>query len=348
MMKRRSVLFGTVALATLPAVDAQAAVCGTQAAHETIREQGYIPIGGIEQWVEIMGADRRNPVLLVLHGGPGSTWDQFSDLFRDWENHFTMVYWSQRGAGKTYRKSGSSVGGTMTITRMVDDGIAICEYLMQHLNKDRLFLLGHSWGSLLGVRMVQKRPALFAAYVGTGQIVSVLEGERAGLRETLRRAEAAGRRDAVEELRKLGEPPYDDIEKMVTERKWADVFDTPSDAAFNASWKSPSWYAPADASERAKVWLFSNLIMFGQKRQDGPMMAVDFRREPLAFDVPMIFIQGAEDHITPTSLVEAYVPTIAAPRKELVLLPHGGHNAIFAMKDDFLREMLRRLRGLGC
>ena len=130
-----------------------------------------MPIGGIDQWIEIMGTNKSNPVLLILHGGPGSTWDPFSDLFQDWESHFTMVYWSQRGAGKTYRKTGPSIAATMTIDRMVDDGIEVAEYLKSHLGKDKVILLGHSWGTVLGIKMIQKRPELFSAYIGTGQEV---------------------------------------------------------------------------------------------------------------------------------------------------------------------------------
>ena len=149
-----------------------------------------------------------------------------------------MVYWSQRGAGKTYRKTGPSIASTMTIDRMVDDGIEVAEFFRRHLDKDKIILLGHSWGTVLGITMVQKRPAQFSAYVGTGQLVNVLKDERTGHQTVLQRARLAGRLDAVSELEALGEPPYDDINKMVVERKWADIFDAPSDAAFNAKWKT--------------------------------------------------------------------------------------------------------------
>ena len=313
---------------------------------EPIHERAYLHIGGIDQWVQIMGADRRNPVLLIIHGGPGSTWDPFTDLFSDWEQHFTMVYWDQRGAGKTYHKTGDAIAETMTIDRMRDDGIELAEYLQQHLGGRPIVVVGHSWGSLLGIMMVQKRPDLFAAYVGTGQVVNMVETERAGLRETLRRAQAAGRTDAVQSLQGLGEPPYDDIQKMVKEREWAGIFNTPSDAAFDKSWRNPDWFTKADSDERFKAWLFSNYIMYGQKRQNGPIMAVDLTQMAMEFRIPMIFIQGENDHITPASLVSEYERRITAPRKALVLLPGGGHNAVFAMKDAFLTVLRQQTKQL--
>jgi pimeloyl-ACP methyl ester carboxylesterase len=195
--------------------------------------------------------------------------------------------------------------------------------------------------------MIQKRPELFSAYVGTGQIVNMIEGERASLQETIRRATVAGRTDAVSELTALGNPPYDDIQKFVTERKWAGTFDTPSDAAFDASWKNPEWFTKADSTERYRAWLFSNMRIYDPKLPDG-IVSVDFMASATTLRVPVIFIQGADDHITPTSLVGPYERRIRAPRKSLTLLPGGGHNAIFAMKDAFLKVLLKELGGLTC
>jgi pimeloyl-ACP methyl ester carboxylesterase len=323
-----------------------AAASAERRPEKTVSDHSYVPIGGIEQWIEIQGADSRNPVILVLHGGPGSTWDPLVGLFAQWEQHFTMVYWSQRGAGKTYRKTGDAIANTMTIDRMVSDGIEVAQYLRGRLGKQRIILLGHSWGTVLGVRMAQSRPDLFSAYVGTGQFVNGTDDERAGYLEVLRRAEVAGRSDAVTELRALGLPPYDDINKMVTERRWAGVFDTPSDAAFNVRWRNPPEFSAADAKERYQAWLFSNLLMFGALLQDGPLMQIDFASTALRFRIPMIFIQGEDDIITPTSIVAEYERRLSAPKKALIRLPEGGHNAVFTMPEVFLQEMTRELRGV--
>jgi pimeloyl-ACP methyl ester carboxylesterase len=343
-MNRRQIIVRSIAT-LLPA----ALGAGSEVAAEPnggIDEASYVEIGGTEQWLHIRGHDRRNPVLLILHGGPGSTWDPFMDLFRDWEQRFTMAYWSQRGAGKSYRRSGPTIAATMTIDRMVEDSIDIAQYLTRLLDKRRVIVLAHSWGTVLGTMAVQRRPDLFAAYVGTGQLVNAVQAERAGREETLRRARVANRQDAVAALEGLGEPPYDDINKMIAERKWADVFDTPSDAQFNQHWRNPAYFTAEDNAERGRAWLFSNLIMWGDKRQDGPIMKVDFAKSAMRFSVPMFFIQGSEDHITPTKLVAAYEREIVAPQKALIVLPEGGHNAVFTMPDNFLAAMNQVLGGL--
>src|ERR1700722_8946208 len=131
-------------------------------------EETYVPIGGTEQWVTVKGEDRKNPVVLILHGGPGAAFSPFDDsTFRQWRRNFTVVQWDQRGAGRTFsHNGGTSIEPTMTIDRMVQDGIEVSEYLKHHLHQKKIVLFGGSWGSLLAVHMVKKRPDLFCAYLG--------------------------------------------------------------------------------------------------------------------------------------------------------------------------------------
>src|SRR5215472_5647649 len=109
-----------------------------------IEEAMYVKIGGIDQWIQIRGQDRNNPVLLCLHGGPGATWLPLTALFLQWEKKFTVVQWDQRGAGRTLAKTGRSVADSMSIDRMAQDGIEVSEFLRSHLHKDKIILLGHS------------------------------------------------------------------------------------------------------------------------------------------------------------------------------------------------------------
>jgi hypothetical protein len=132
-----------------------------------IDEGSYVTIGGIEQWVTIRGWDRDNPVLLFLHGGPGDVTNPWTfALFAPWERHFTVVQWDQRGAGRTLRKTGPTVAPTITVERMVQDGIELSEYLRKHLSKEKIIIVGHSFGTILGLAMVRARTELFYAYVG--------------------------------------------------------------------------------------------------------------------------------------------------------------------------------------
>jgi pimeloyl-ACP methyl ester carboxylesterase len=129
-----------------------------------IHEEIFVPIGGIDQWITIHGSDSANPVVLVLHGGPGDALSPYADsLFTGWDKDFTMVEGDQRGAGRTYGKSGPSIEPTMTMERMSKDGVEVVQYLMHRLGKSKIILIGGSWGSVLGVHMVHGRPDLFYA-----------------------------------------------------------------------------------------------------------------------------------------------------------------------------------------
>jgi pimeloyl-ACP methyl ester carboxylesterase len=178
-----------------------------------IEEAAYVRIGGIDQWIQIRGQDRNNPVLLCVHGSPGGTWLPLTALFVPWEKEFTVVQWDQRGAGKTLESTGASVADTMSVDRMTQDGIEVAEFLRAHLHKDKIVLLGHSWGSLLGVHMARRRPDLFHAYVGTGQVSSMPRSLQISYAQLLERARKADDSRAVMQLEKSGAPPFDTMEK---------------------------------------------------------------------------------------------------------------------------------------
>ena len=136
-----------------------------------IDDARYVEVGGIQQWITIRGEDRNNPVLLFLHGGPGAATNPWGYAgFRLWLKHFTVVQWDQRGAGRTFGKNRDAPTQDITIARMTQDGVELADLLRKQLRKDKIILVGHSWGSTLGVHMVKARPDLFYAFVGTGQV----------------------------------------------------------------------------------------------------------------------------------------------------------------------------------
>ena len=142
-------------------------------APQQIREEMFVTIGGIDQWLTIKGEDRNNPVVLFLHGGPGDALSPFADaLYAGWEKDFTLVQWDQRGAGRTYSKNGPSIEPTMTVERMTQDGVEVAEFLTKHLHKRKIIIVGGSWGSILGISISHAKPELFYAYVGVAQMVN--------------------------------------------------------------------------------------------------------------------------------------------------------------------------------
>ncbi|MGE3888665.1 MAG: alpha/beta fold hydrolase, partial [Vicinamibacterales bacterium] len=159
------------ALAGFSACSPAPAGGGAPRAPEPVEEAGFVPIGGIEQWVGVKGADRSNPVILVVHGGPGETQWPVASKYAPWEQRFTVVQWDQRGAGRTFGRNGAATP-EVNLDRITRDGIEVVEHLRRTLGKQKVIVLGHSWGSIVAVHMVQRRPELFAAYVGTGQVAS--------------------------------------------------------------------------------------------------------------------------------------------------------------------------------
>src|SRR5689334_20361206 len=134
-----------------------------------IQEERFVTLGGLEQWITIRGANRMNPVLLFVHGGPGDAQSALRSFYQIYENDFTVVQWDQRGAGRTFGKNPNS---PPEADRIESDGVELSQYLCDYLKKKKIIVLGHSWGSYIAIGMVQKKPDLFAALVGTGQVSS--------------------------------------------------------------------------------------------------------------------------------------------------------------------------------
>ena len=167
-----------------------------------VDEKVKLHINGIDQWVSIRGKDRRNPILLFLHGGPAAPAMPEAYTFQTpWEDYFTVVQWDQRGAGKTYRaNTEEAMAPGMSVKGMTDDAEQVASYLRERFGKQKIFLMGHSWGSILGVELAQRHPDWFYAYISTGQVVNGRRNEEVGFNYALRRAKEEGNQTAIHEM----------------------------------------------------------------------------------------------------------------------------------------------------
>ncbi|HXR37451.1 MAG TPA: alpha/beta hydrolase [Terracidiphilus sp.] len=317
------------------------------AAAKPVNEKMFVHIGGIDQWITIKGDDRNNPVVLFLHGGPGDAWSPFADaMFAGWEKNFTPVQWDQRGAGRTYGKSGPSIEPTMTVERMVDDGIEVAEFLTKHLNKKKIILCGGSWGSILGIYMAHARPDLFYAYVGEAQLVNTRENDLASYTRVLELARAASDQQAVSALTAIGPPPWDSIKKWPVYRKWELVYQAKRVTAPPApSTISPEYASPEERSQDDAADDFSFLHFWGMK-MSGPMQDVDLPALGTNFSIPIFMIQGEEDLTALPELAKAYFDSIGAPRKQFYLVPGTGHESSAAEMDMALKVLNEQVRPL--
>lgn len=305
---------------------------------DAVHESMWVRIGAIDQWVQIRGDHRANPVLLWLNGGPGRSTMTSTPAYRSWERWFTVVMWDERGEGRTFEKNGESEAATMSFAQMAADGIELCEFLRRHLHKDRIILLGHSAGSIIGIHMVKSRPDLFAVYVGTGQVTYFPRQMQAAYPALL--ARAAPGSDAQRELTAIGPPPWSGHDAEDVVNKWGALLEPrpapPSDEDRRTFMSHPR---PPDPPYIQAGIEFSNRMLDDAAfaREDLPALGTTFK-------VPVVFIQGSEDLITTSSVVRDYFDTIVAPAKRFVELPAAGHNAIFANRDAFLSQLLTQVR----
>ena len=309
-----------------------------------IDEGQYVVIGGIEQWVTIRGFDRNNPVLLFVHGGPGDVTNPWTFMtFAPWEKQFTVVQWDERGAGRTLRRSGPSVAPTITVWRMAQDGIELSEYLRKHLGKDKIFMVCHSFGSILGLAMARARPDLFYAYVGTGQVADSTRNYFVAYDALLKKAQEIGNREAIDDLTRVGPPPYKSGEGYGVQRKWANAFEGADQFLYGTL--GLALVAPGntveDINDSGEGQILSADRLVPQTRSMGP------KELGLQFSMPMFIFQGSEDFTTPTALARQYEGSIEAPQKAFVTINGGGHFAVFMHSDEFLNELVKRVRPLA-
>jgi pimeloyl-ACP methyl ester carboxylesterase len=306
-----------------------------------IREAAFVRIGGIEQWIAITGDDPRNPVVLFLHGGPGDAYSPFAgSIFRGWEKDFTLVQWDQRGAGRTYGKSGPSVEPAMTVERMVKDGIEVAEYLTRHLHRKRIIVAGGSWGSMLGIEMVHARPELFSAYVGDAQLVNWQKNVAASYARVLELARAANDQPSLDVLRDIGAPPWKSIRTWPRFRKVLLPYQAKHATAAKPDMTiDPAYASPEERAQYGEADDFSFLHFVGMTLS-GPLTQVDLPSFGTEFKVPIYMVQGEEDLVAVPALAKAYFDSISAPHKEYHLVPGTGHESSAASLEVLHRVLL--------
>ncbi len=308
-----------------------------------VEEAGYVRIGGLRQWIQIRGEHRDNPVLLILAGGPGDSLIPRTAIFRPWEKYFTVVQWDQRGTGKTYEENGTDED-PMTIDQYTRDTIEVAEYLRSRLKKPKIILVGHSWGTVPGTRVAKFRPDLLYAYVGTGQVVERIKGEQAVYWNLLKKSAASGDRDTVRALKRIGPPPYDSEEKLVTLRAISQS-QARDETSFARRLLPILLFAP-----NYSLWDFFSLRRssgFAARRMFFEISTYDVTKLGRDFDVPIFIFNGDQDWVTPMNTSKAWFDTIRAPGKGYVVLRGGGHMAVQTMPDVFLRELVARVRPLA-
>ena len=305
----------------------------TQRPPERIEEAAFITVGGIEQWVTVRGDDRRNPVLLFLHGGPGDAQSPLVPTYAPYEKDFVLVQWDQRGSGRTFSKNGSA---GVTLDRLIADGIDLAEQLHKRFPSSRLILFGHSWGTVIATGMAKQRPELFAAYVGTGQVSSWAGTVQFQFDFLKRRYKEKGDTAALAALEAIGKPDPKNVKQYFgfsrPIRQHMDASDTAWLSglrnAYSANGVTPEMLqAFGDGMSASGAALIEASV-----EEDLPATATRFR-------IPYYVIQGRHDLFTPTPLAQAYFKKVSAPTKRLIIIGDAGHFALATHQDEMVAAL---------
>ena len=308
-------------------------------------EEEYVFANGIEHYLLHYPKAPGTPVLLYLHGGPGSVESLFAyQLDSAWGEMFTHVHWDQRGAGKTLRRNGRR-DRPESMEQMLADLHGVIGHLRRKYQTERVVLLGHSWGSVLGSLYVLRHPETVLAYIGVGQVVGMMENERTAYRETLEMARRAGNEAHVRALEQMGDYPPNDPERLLKllprmRRIQAAYDDGPASGT--------GLGVLLNSMRRSPVFRWSDLLSFTQiMKVNRPLhlQMLSFRLGDFAprYAAPIHYLLGEADPIAPTSLSRAYFETIEAPVKGFTVIPGTGHNPAHERPGEFAAA-LRTIR----
>lgn len=315
-----------------------------------VQESFIATLGGARQYVSVRGADRRNPILLYIHGGPASVELPISWSFqRPWEDEFTVVEWDQRAAGKSFTLNDpEAMRPTMTPDRYRDDAIELIELLRKRYGKRKIFVLGHSWGSTVGLAVAAKRPDLLYAYVGMGQLIDFQQNEAQSYAEVLAQAKADKNDQAVKELEGIAPypaPDHLDLAKTATERKWSVYYGglgynrRDSDYYIHIGRLSPE-YGLADR----KAWDASSDFTMSVV---WPKLATMSFENVRTLGVPVILFLGRHDTTTPPQIAADWLARLKAPSKRIVWFERSAHLPMIEEPGHAFEALLHDVRPLA-
>jgi len=294
-------------------------------------------INGTPQALIIRGSDTANPVLLYVHGGPGSPeWPFFNASGANLENMFTVCYWEQRGAGKSYYPG--IPDSTFTLNQFVEDAASVTTYLLRKFRKDKIYLMGHSWGTVLGSYTAKKYPQYYYAYLGIGQVAEQERAEEISYDFVLKSAEEEKDEKAVSFLKKMGRPPYSTQEawdkNIMDERKYVTRY---GGAMKNGNFYSMVVKAMVNCSEYTLLEKFNYLKASGHtiKLLWPAVLNANLFKDIPEQSIPVYIFQGTHDYQTAYPIAKEYFDSLKAPVKKFYSFDNSAHSPNFEEPKKF-------------
>ncbi len=299
-----------------------------------------LDINGMKQWISIRGKDRTNPVLLWLHGGPGSAQMAMSHyLDKELEESYVVVHWDQRGAGKSNHEGFSA--DTMTFHQIKDDAVSLIDYLQESLEQEKIYLLGHSFGTHLGIELVYEYPEKFYGYIAVGQVVDHARAVEVACKRLRKEMEKNNDQKGIEELTNIKSPAFyhsDYREFIKLSVPYGGHYDKSMLELAFIAFQAPE-YTCVDY-----LRLLDGMNRGGAPLHKGGVMAqYNYIHSVPEIKVPVYFFIGRNDYNTPFVLVEEYNNTIIAPKKELIIFEDSAHTPFFSETEKFNNELKKIL-----
>jgi pimeloyl-ACP methyl ester carboxylesterase len=312
-------------------------------AGKAVDEKGWVRIGGIEQWVRIKGSSCANPVVVLVHGGPGNPTTPWADnVYKAWEKDFTIVQWDQRGAGMTFARNPMKDEDPLVVEQLRDDGVEVARYAAQRFGKRKLILMGGSWSSFLGVTMAKSKPEMFCGYVSSSQLVGGVDAQRASYGATLALARADADADSVGKLEALGPPPWTNPRNPgILRRVMRKLEALRTEPAPKAWWAYSPEYATAKYDAAYTAGEDYSWLQYVGMKGEGIGAKIDLYKLGPKFELPFYMVQGEQDLLTMPEPSKRYFDFIQAPHKEFVLVPRAGHDPNPAMVDAQFKLLKR-------
>lgn len=305
-----------------------------------------VTLGGVDQWLIIRGHDVNKPVLLFLSGGPGAS--EAARVLRfnqELEEHFVVVVWEQRGCGKSYPAINPTAD--LTVEQYVADIIELTDMLRARFDEQKIYLVGHSWGTIIGVRAAQARPDLFHAYVGTAQMVDVQATDQLIYDLVLNHAHEARDEAFVKTLKDQGSPPYfgnNPIQPYATlfGREYA-VFEAPNIS--NPEYRRDGDILMLMLKQPEYGWLDRIYYLLGLMHTFNvvypQLQELNFRVDAPRLNLPVYIVLGRHDMNNPFQIPEEYYRMLEAPHKQLIFFERSGHGMIWEEADLFHDLMIQ-------
>jgi pimeloyl-ACP methyl ester carboxylesterase len=286
-----------------------------------------IQASGTTQWIRVRGADASNPVLLLIQQGPGLPMINEARRFEDalgLEQAFTVVYWDQRGCGRSLRGRQDRAG--ISLEAMVGDAVSLLDFL-RHRFGAKTYVAGFSFGGTVGAYAAAQRPDLVATLVAVGMDIDGAAAGTGAYDFALAAARQRGHRRATRQLQAIGPPPHLGSKQFATRVRWAanfggvttgETYGSLARGLLASLVRSPD-YSTGDVIRTVRGITATQAALLPE------LATMDLARAVPRLDVPVVMVQGRHDQVAPGAAAQRYASTLQAPSKRLVWFDNSAH-----------------------